>query len=237
MGSIILRCSLSVVILLAFVAGQGAQISNSDLEHTSEKIQVLLRARKFDEAEPLVRECIRQLPEEIYFLGQLEMVLNGQDKFREADEFRDRIRKLWEKDYKAAWIAKGSPVGESSWSRVVGSSKDYDVFGAEYFVPRLLEGRDRKDPLALIAYYKVIALPKKGSGPSRIFQLDKSASERHYFLEEFSENAISMAERYGNAIPSIRTVVADAMSYLDGKKEKQAAFQRNNRSGGCEDCH
>ena len=74
------------------------------------------------------------------------MVLNGQGKSREADELRERIRKLWEKDYKAEWIAKGSPVGESSWARVVGSSKDYDVFGVEYFVPRLLEGADRKDP-------------------------------------------------------------------------------------------
>jgi hypothetical protein len=225
-GSVILRCSLFVVSLLACVAAQGAQLSNSDLEQTSEKIQVLLRARKFDEAEPLVRECIRRLPKEIYFLAQLEMVLNGQGRFGDADKLRDRIRKLWEKDYKAAWIAKGSPVAESSWSRVVGSSKDYDVFGAEYFVPRLLEGRDRKDPLALIAYYKVIALPKEGSGPSRIFQLDKSASEKNYFLEEFSEKAISIAEVYGNAMPGIRSVVADAISYLDGKKEKQAEFRR-----------
>lgn len=226
MRSAILRCWSSLVILLALVAARGAQRSSSDLEQESEKIQVLLRAGKFDEAEPLVRECVRQLPKEIYFLAQFEMVLNGQGKFGEADELRDQIRKLWEKEYKAAWIAKGSPVGESSWSRVVGASKDYDVFGAEYFVPRLLEGKDRKDPLALIGYYKVIALPKHGGGPSRIFQLDKSANEKHYFLEEFSENAISMAEMYGSAIPGIRTVVADAISYLDGKKEKQAEFRR-----------
>jgi hypothetical protein len=216
----ILRCSLSVVILLALVAARGAQLSNSDLEQESEKIQVLLRAGKFDEAEPLVRECIRQLPKEIYFLAQFEMVLNGQGKFGEADELRDRIRKLWEKDYKAAWIAKGSPVGVSSWSRVVGSSKDYDVVGAEYFVPSLIGGRNRKDPLALFAYYKVIAVPKKGSGPSRLFRLDKSAIEKNYFLEEFSENAISMAKTYGTAMPGIRTVVEDAISYLDGEKEK-----------------
>jgi hypothetical protein len=213
-----LRCSLPAAILLALVGAWGAQFSNSDLGEKSEKIQALLRTGKFDDAEPLVRECIRQLPEEIYFLGQLEMVLNGQDKFREADEFRDRIRKLWEKNYKAKWIAKGSPVGESSWARVVGSSKDYDVFGVEYFVPRLLEGTDRD---ALIAYYKVIALPKQGNGSSRIFQLDKSANEKHYFLEEFSESAISMAQMYGNEMPDIRTVVRDAISYLDGKKGKE----------------
>jgi hypothetical protein len=222
----ILRFSLPAVILLALVAAWGAQLSNSDLEQKSEKIQALLRAGKFDEAEPLARECIRQLPEEIYFLGQLEMVLNGQGKSREADELRERIRKLWEKDYKAEWIAKGSPVGESSWARVVGSSKDYDVFGVEYFIPRLLEGADRKDRLALIAYYKVIALKKQGNGPSRIFQLNKSANEEHYFLEEFSQKAISMAEMYGNEMPDIRTVVRDAISYLDAKKEKKAEFPR-----------
>ena len=88
----ILRCSLAAVILLALVAARGAQLSNSDLEQESEKIQALLRAGKFDAAEPLARECIRQVPEEIYFLGQLEMVLNGQGKFREADELRERIR-------------------------------------------------------------------------------------------------------------------------------------------------
>ena len=196
--------------------------SESDLEQKSEKIQALLRGGKFNEAEPLVRECIQQLPEEIYFTGQLEMVLNGQGKFREADELRDKIRKVWERDYKAKWIAKGSPVGESSWARVVGFSKEYDVFGVEYFVPRLLVG-SRND--SLVAFYKVIAFPKTANGPSRIFQLDKSPNEKNYFLEEFSDKAISMAKMYGNELPDIRAVVADAIGYLDGKNKKQAEFR------------
>ena len=218
-------CFRHTVILLALIAAGTAQLSKSDLDQKSEKIQVLLRAGKYDEAEPLVRECIRQMPEEIYCLGQMEMVLNGQSKFRQADELRDRIRKLWEEDYKANWIAKGSPVGESSWARVVGFSKEYAVFGAEYFIPRLFEG-SAKDPSALIAYYKVIAFPKTGNGPSRIFQLDKSAIEKHYFLEEFSDEAISLSKMYGNQIPDIRAVVADTIAYLDGKKEKEAEFRR-----------
>ena len=135
---------------------------------------------------------------DIYVLGQLEMVLNGQGKFREADELRDKIRKLWEKDYKAKWIARGSPVGESSWAREVGSSEEYDVFGVEYFVPRLLEGSDRT---ALFAYYKVIAFPKTTNGPARIFQLDKSANEKHYFLEEFSDTAIRWRKCTGMNYP------------------------------------
>lgn len=213
-------CFRHTIILLALIATGTAQLSESDLEQKSEKIQALLRAGKFNEAEPLARECVQQLPEEIYFLGQLEMVVNGQGRFREADELRDKIRKLWETDYKSKWIANGSPVGESSWARVVGFSKEYDVFGVEYFVPRLLEGSDRKDPSALIAFYKVIAFPKTTNGPSQIFQLDKSANEKHYFLEEFSDTAISMAKMYGNELPDIRAVVADAIGYLDGKNKK-----------------
>jgi tetratricopeptide (TPR) repeat protein len=218
-------CFRHTIILLALVATGTAQLPKSDLEQKSQKIQALLRSGRFDEAEPLVRECIRQLPEEIYFLGQLEMVLNGEGKFREADELRDKIRKLWKKDYQEKWVAKGSPVGESSWARVVGSSKEYDVFGVEYFVPRLIEGSDRKDPLALIAYYKVIALPKAVNGNSRVLQLDKSASEKRYFLEEFSGAAVTMAKMYGNEIPDIRAVVADAIAYLDRTKDKQAEFR------------
>ena len=217
-------CFRHSIILLALIATGTAQLSESDPEQKSEKIQALLRAGKFNEAEPLARECFQQLPEEIYFLGQFEMVLNGQGKFREADELRDKIRKLWEKDHQAR-IAKGSSLGESSWARVVGSSNEYDVFGVEYFVPRLLEGSDRKDPGALIAFYKVIAFPKMANGPSRIFQLDKSANEKHFFLEEFSDKAISMAKIYGNELPDIRAVVEDAIGYLDGKHKKQAEFR------------
>jgi TonB family protein len=209
-----------------FVFEQGAapssQLSNSDLKDKSDKIRALLREGKFDEAEPLARECIRQVPADISFLGQLERILNGQGKFREADELRDQVQTIWEKNYKAEWIAKGSPLGESSWTRVAGSSKDYDVFGLEYFVPRILS---RGDP-ALVGYYEVIALPKLGSGPSRLFELDKYANEKDYFLEEFSENAISMAEMYGNKIPDIRTAVRDAIGYLDSKKEKRGEFRR-----------
>lgn len=185
----------------------------------SERIQTLLRAGKFDEAEPLVRECLRQAPEEIYFLGQLDMVLNGQGKFGDADELHDRIRKLWEQKYKEKWIAKGAPVAESSWARMITTSKEYYVIGAEYFIPRLLEGNNQDDPLALIALYKVIALPRQGSSPARILQLNKARSEKDYFLEEYSEGGIIMAAIYGRNKPDMRTVVADAVSYLDGENK------------------
>ena len=94
---------------------------------------------------------------------------------------------------------------------------------------RLRSGVPRsQDPLARRSgsRWLLIALPKLGSGPSRLFELDKYANEKDYFLEEFSENAISMAEMYGNKMPDIRTAVRDAISYLDGKKEKRGEFLR-----------
>jgi hypothetical protein len=201
---------MAVLLLLA---------AQHELEEKSERIQTLLHAGKFDEAEPLVRECLKQAPEEIYFLGQLDMVLNGQGKFGDADALRDRIRKLWEQKYKEKWIAKGAPVSESSWARMITTSKEYYVIGTEYFIPRLLEGANHDDPLALFAFSKVIALPKQGSGPARILQLNKTRNENNYFLEEYSESAIIMAAKYGRNEPDIRAVVTDAVRYLDRKSK------------------
>jgi hypothetical protein len=109
------------------------------------------------------------------------MVLNGEGRYVEADYVRDHIRGSWEANYKQEWIAKGRPVAESSWSRVIVFGRDYYVLGAEYFSPRLLEG-DKGDPLAITAYYKVIAL-REENGEARIFQLNKASVEDDYFLE------------------------------------------------------
>jgi hypothetical protein len=201
---------LSFSLVLVALRGQ------DDLREKSKRLQAFLFAGKFDEAEPLVRESLRQVPEEIYFLSQLDMVLNGQGKYRDADHVRDRIRTIWEKKYKDKWIAKGAPISESSWSRIMAASKDYYVNGAEYFIPRVLEGRS-DDPLAIVAFYKVIALPKEGSGPPRIFQLDKARAETNYFLEEYAGRRTSMVATYKNKKPDIRALVPDAVAYLDRK--------------------
>ncbi len=206
------RClSWLPVLLLVLAAGSAQQ----DLSERAQKTQALLHTGKFAEAESLARECVGQAPEEIYFLSQLDMALNGQGKFRDADELRDRIRKLWERKYKEKWIAKGAPVSESSWARVIATAKDYYVIGAEYFVPRLLGGK-KDDQLALHAFYKVIAVPKEGGGRSRILELDKSRVERNYFLEEYSAGSVILATTYGANKPDIRAVVSDAVVYLDG---------------------
>jgi hypothetical protein len=188
--------------------------ADEGLVEKSKKIQQLLFNGMFDEAEPLVRDCLRQAPEEIYFLSQLDMVLNGQGKYHDADAAGDRIRTIWVKKYKDKWLAKGAPISESSWSRMMSASRDYYVSGAEYFMPRVLEGKPG-DPLALIAFYKVIALPKQGGGPARIFQLDKAKVENYYFLEEYAR-AITRVSSYRTR-PDIRTLVSDTVSYLDQK--------------------
>jgi hypothetical protein len=96
---------------------------------------------------------------------------------------------------------------------VIATAKDYYVIGAEYFVPRLLEGGGQ---FALYSFYKVIAVPKEGGTRSRVLELDKSREERNYFLEEYSAGSIILATTYGANKPDIRTVVSDAVVYLDG---------------------
>jgi hypothetical protein len=192
-------------------------LAQDDLSQRSELIENLLKSGEFEKAEPLVRDCLRQVPHEIYFLGQLEMSLNGQGKYAEADQVAARVRQIWKSEYKEQWIANGSPVAEASWARIMVSSKDYYVIGTEYFMPHLVGGdaAAKDKTLTLMAYYKVIALPKGRDGISRIFMLDKTASEKRYFLEEFSTKAILMVATYGNEKPDIRTLTKVVADYLD----------------------
>lgn len=166
---------LAVVMVLA-----PALVAQDDLSQKAQQIGELLRSGEFSNAEPLVRECLKQAPHDIYFLGQLEMALNGQEKYAEEDQVAANVRQIWASEYKEEWLAKGSPVAESSWARIMISTKDYYAIGAEYFMPHLVEG----DPTAkdkrsnLMADYKVIALPKRKDTGSRIFQLNKTAWEK-----------------------------------------------------------
>jgi len=180
-------------------------------------IENLLKSGEFEKAEPLVRECLRQVPHEIYFLGQLEMSLNGQGKYAEADQVAAHVRQVWKSEYKEQWIANGSPVAEASWARIMISLRDYYVIGTEYFMPHPVGGNPaaKDKTLTLMAEYKVIALPKRKDGVSRIFMLDKAAFEKHYFLEEFSAKAILMVATYGNEKPDIRTLTKVVADYLD----------------------
>ena len=124
------------------------------------------------------------------------------------------IRQIWKSEYKERWFAKGAPAAESSWARIMTASKDYYVIGTEYFLPHPLGG-------LVTADYKVIALPKGKDSSSRIFMLDKAASEKNYFLEEYTGNAIVMVAAYGKEKPDIRELVRKVADYLDEDPAKK----------------
>ena len=189
-----------------------------DLSRRADAIDNLLRSGKFQEAEPLVRECLLQSPHEIHFLGQLEMSLNGQGKYAEDDQVAANVRQIWASEYTEEWLAKGSPVAQSSWARIMISTRDYYAIGVEYFLPHLVEGdpaaKDKKSNL--MADYKVIALPKRKDTGSRIFQLNKTAWEKQYWLEEYSSESITTVHVYA-VKPDIRAVTKAVADYLDQK--------------------
>lgn len=198
-----------------------ALVAQDDLSRKAQQIGELLRSGQFSNAEPLVRECLKQAPHDIYFLGQLEMALNGQGKYAEDDQVAANVRQIWASEYKEEWLAKGSPVAESSWARIMISTKDYYAIGVEYFLPHLVEGdptaKDKKSNL--MADYKVIALPKQKDAGSRIFQLNKTAWEKLYWLEEYSRESITTVHTYA-VKPDIRAVTKAVADYLDQKDPK-----------------
>jgi hypothetical protein len=198
-----------------------ALVAQDDLSRKAQQIEELLRSGEFSTAEPLVRECLKQAPHDIYFLGQLEMSLNGQGKYAEEDQVAANVRQIWASEYKQEWLAKGSPVAESSWARIMISTKDYYAIGVEYFVPHLVEGnpsaKDKK--FNLMADYKVIALPKRKDAGSRIFQLNKTAWEKDYWLEEYSRESINTIQTYA-VKPDIRAVTKAVADYLDQKVQQ-----------------
>ncbi len=188
-----------VACLSALLLAPAQLRAQSDLVQKSETIGALLQAGKFDEAEPLVRDCLRQVPEDIHFLARLDMVLNGQGKYHEADEVHDRIRNIWERDQKQKWTANGGLIADSYWTRVIAFSQEYYVLvlGAEYFItPREGEGAT-----ALVFYYRVTAFSKDSRKKSRIFELDKGIGEENYFLEEHDKARWTMVAIYRKTSP------------------------------------
>ena len=187
-----------------------------DLNKASETIQELIFAGKFDEAEPLVRQCLQQVPEELYFLSQLDIVLNGQGKYHAADELRNQIRDIWERHHKAKWIEKGSPVSEATWARMIVPAESYYVAGTEYFQPEVIGSE-----FTITSFYKIIALPKSQDEETRIFKLEMSnLVEEYYVLRElFPDGGGQQIIPYGGKKPEFRTLVKDAVTYLDAEQE------------------
>lgn len=206
-----MRCARFLCCFMALVPVLGAQCP-LDVEWHSQTIESLMMTGKFDDAEPLVHKRIQEAPNNINSLELLEVLMNGQHKFHEADEVRTQIRTLWLQQCKKDWIAKGSPTEESHWWRMASQSKDYYVVGSEYFLPQIIEG-DPRDRSALIGYYRILGYPTAG-GRARLFLLNHAKTEKDYFLEEFSRDKITMASSYAK-MPDLRVVVADVVKYLD----------------------
>jgi hypothetical protein len=60
--------------------------------------------------------------------------------------------------------------------------------------------------------------------------LDKAASEKNYFLEEYTGEAIVMVAAYGKEKPDIRDLAKKVSDYLDRGQTKE----RSKRSGTTE---
>lgn len=211
----IIQCNIVILVITFtayFVFGD-----DIDLSKNAENTKAFIFAGKFDEAEPLVRQCLKQAPEEIYFLSQLDMVLNGRGRYDKADENRNYIKEIWEEKHKPDWIAKGSPVSESTWVRMVLPSKDYYVIGTEYFQPEIIG----TTPLTITSFYKIIALPKSKKHKARIFKLEMSKIEEEYYvLRELLDDGGRQIIPYGSEKPDIRKLVTDAVSYLNVKHQQ-----------------
>jgi hypothetical protein len=202
--------TVPLIVLALLAAG------DVDLGDKSERIQELVFAGRYAEAEPIVRECLEKGPREIYFLSQLDIVLNGQGRHADADRVRDRIRTIWEEDYRAGWIAKGSPVAQATWARVIVPARDYNVVGAEYFVP---EGLGANEP-RIVSFFKVIALPRAGGAGGRVFKLEMSRLvEEYHVLREVLGRGGRQVIPYGKDKPDIRRLVKEAVAFLDGEKK------------------
>ncbi|MDX1488872.1 MAG: hypothetical protein R3268_11765, partial [Acidiferrobacterales bacterium] len=164
------KCFISLATLILVLTRAGTVDADDDCAKISERIQPLLLAHQFAQAEPLVRTCLREHPRQVVLLSQLDIALNGQGKHQEAERVRERILQTWHQNHEASWRARGSPVGEATWARMILSSREYDVIGAEYFVPEVLG----TEPPQIVVYYKVIALPKVEGKSPRLFKLEMS---------------------------------------------------------------
>jgi len=206
--------------LLVMLASVLMSSPSPDLREKADEIQTLVSAGEFAKAEPLVREGLKEAPEDLWFLSRLDVVLHGRDKDKEASEVRTQILDAWRRSYREAWIQKGSPVGEATWVRMMTSSRDYRVYGAEYFTPEVLGG-----DFPITSFYKVIALPKEGGEGGRVFKLEMSdLIEEFYVLRELLENGGGQqAVPYGPRKPDLRQLVKDAVQYLDRALPRDAA--------------
>ena len=206
-----------IVAIFSLIVSTTDFASADDCVKQADQMQQLLFAGEYDKVEPAIRNCVKKHPKEVAFLSKLDIVLNGQGKYTEAGKLRKQILEIWHQYYEADWRARGSPLRESSWARMILSTNDYVVIGVEYFVPQLLN----EDP-PLKAFYKVIALPRSKDINARLFKLEMSQWDETKFhvLREQFENGGKQIVQYGDKRPAFHRIVKDAAAYLEQDSSK-----------------
>ena len=194
------------------------QINKDDLDEYDQKIQDLLYQGKFKEAEPMVSKCLEMAPYNISFLAKKDIVLNGLGRYIEADQVRNEILDLWHKNFKDAWIRKGSPKSEATWARILSFSEDYYVIGTEYYAPEIIG-----DEAKIVITYKIILAPISEDKQIRLFKLEMSnLIAEYYVLCEyiFNDDQTMHIQRipYGGERPHLRDVVSDLIVYLNNEE-------------------
>jgi hypothetical protein len=186
-----------------------------NLRETSMQIQSLIFTERFVDAEPLVQQCLQQVPEDLYFLSQLDLVLNGKGKYQEAEVLRSQILEIWERDHKAKWVEAGSPIAKATWARMFVPAQSYRVIGTEYYQPEVI-GSD----FPITSFYKIIAQPTKREQHPRVFKLEMSKlNDEFYVLREYFQGGGQQIVQYGVEKPDFYRVVMDTKTYLDAEEQ------------------
>ena len=189
-----------------------------DLQQTSIKINDLLFNNKINEAEPLTRECIKAAPNDIYFLSRLEIILNAQNKFKEADELSKKIHTIWEKSFDETdgKNANTKYTRNDQHLRVIGHAVKYTILGAEFFQHVKMKWRPPLFNTYLV--YTLSAFPKSEGSAERRFVLEKNHTIKmtSYLLKEYLPNGEkNMFFLYDAQQPHIREVANDVIEFLN----------------------
>jgi hypothetical protein len=183
-----------------------------DLNQRALDAQDLIFAEKYEQAEVVIRECLKVVPKNLNFLSKLDIVLNGQGKYTDADNIRDQIREIWIKNHRDKWLADGSPVARATWARMVVQTKNYLVIGVEYYQPEVIGTN-----FPITSFYKIIVHPKEKGDKPRVFKLEMSNLDRvYYVLRELYLERGGGAQiiPYGSKKPEFRKVLQGAVRYL-----------------------
>jgi len=184
----------------------------SIISQNANNVYDLLMQKKYTEAEKLAKELLIEKPHDLVLLAQLDVALNAQKKYLESEKLHDEIIKIWNSYYKDDFIKKGSPIGESSWARIVTESNDYFIISCEYYMPEKL---GEEEP-TILNFYKFIVQSKKDKNKYRLFKLEMSnVIGEYYVLSEISNGGFSEIIPYGSKKPSIFKITNDLIEYLN----------------------